>query len=100
MRELLARLDERTERLDRDIRQMLNGQQAQYELLENKLMANIHDLKHSMRSTEVIVALNQRKSEANETLVKKHDDWFSWSVRIVLLSVFGAVLVSAGLGGF
>lgn len=97
-RELLARLDERTERLDRDIRQMLNGQQAQYDILEARLAEDIRKVRHQLKSTEVVVNNNMRRAEANMELVKKHDEWFTWAVRLILMGVIGGVLVSIGIG--
>lgn len=96
-REVLARLDERTERLDRDIRQMLLGQRAHGEAMERKLDELAHSMNSEFGAMSAIVSSNRERMLANEALVQKHDEWFNWAIKIILAAVVGAVLVAAGV---
>lgn len=97
-RELLARLDERTERLDRDIRQMMAGTRAHGEAMEKKIEALESSFRDEMASLNAVISLNDKRSTKALDMAERHEKWFEWGVRIVLaaviVSLLGLVLVT------
>ncbi len=96
-RELLARLDERTERLDRDIRQVILGQNARAEEMERRMEAFTTAFRDDLRSIEVVVSQNNKMAESAKTMAEKHDEWLTWAVRIVIGAVILAALTLIGV---
>lgn len=75
---VLARLDERTERMDRDIRQVIKGQQHHVEMIEKRI-----DLVHDVAQ------------EANR-LATEHRKWATLIMSTVVVALLGAVLTLVG----
>lgn len=97
MRELLARLDERTERLDRDIRQVILGQNARAEALEARMEEVTRDFRNDYRTLEAMVSRNNKIAEKAAEMSSKHDEWLTWSVRILVGAVMLAMLAVIGV---
>lgn len=91
-RELLARLDERTEKLDRDVRQVLNGMRSHSEEMERRVERVETAIRDEVASLRAVVNHADALSKEALDMAKRHDEWITWTVRIVLGAVLTALL--------
>lgn len=97
-RELLARLDERTDRLDRDVRQMMHGHRAAIESLEKQIDGLVEKVRDDLASINAVVGTLDKRSTKALEMAERHEKWFEWAVRLVLsaviLAIMGLVIVA------
>lgn len=91
-RELLVRLDERTEKLDRDLRQMFKGHIAHGQAMEARIKELSVALSDEVASLRALTSQNDKRSLKALEMAERHEKWFEWTVRIILGAVMMALL--------